>query len=246
MSAQQLLDDILASHGGRERWQSVTAIDASLSSGGFAFTSHCQPTALRNLTIHLAPHERRVVFGNFGGPGGSGHFAPDRVAIHDADGRLVAERHDPRRSFARPIKNIAWDRLDILYFAGYAIWNYLWFPGLLDEPDVTVSLPKAGDAGSGLRLAAEFAPSAPTHSARQLYHFDDQLLLTRHDYTADVIGGWATAANCVLASEIVSGLRFYTRRKVFPRMGPRQTVLPLPLLVWIEIDDLAVTFAAGG
>lgn len=245
MSAQQLLDDVIAAHGGRERWKSVTAIEASLSSGGFAFTSHCQPTALRSLEICVTPHERQVVFGNFGRPGWSGHFAPDLVAIRDGEGRLVGERNEPRKNFRKPIKNVVWDKLDILYFAGYAIWNYFSFPYLLEEPGAAVSLPTAADTGRGDRLVVDFAPTVPTHSPRQLFHFDEDLLLTRHDYTADVIGGWATAANCILGSEVVSGLRFYTRRKVFPRMGRRQTLLPLPLLVWIEIDDLAVTFDAG-
>ena len=61
-------------------------------------------------------------------------------------------------------------------------------------------------------------------------------LLRRHDYTADVIGGWATAANRCLASEVVDDLRFYTRRLVTPRFGDH-LVLPGPTLVWIELDD---------
>ncbi len=69
-------------------------------------------------------------------------------------------------------------------------------------------------------------------------------LLLRHDYTADVIGGWATAANRRLASEVVDGLRFYTRRLVTPRFGDHP-VLPGPTLVWIELDDIRVRWRGG-
>ncbi|MEZ5839349.1 MAG: hypothetical protein R3D02_02585 [Hyphomicrobiales bacterium] len=242
-TASELIDRIIAAHGGLERWRSLAAIEASFSSGGLAFASHFQPNALKGLRLTVFPHERRVELFGFSGAGRIGQWSPDRVAIVEADGHVLAERHQPRASFDRPIKNLVWDKLDILYFAGYALWNYLSFPFFLREPGITLALPDDGTAGSGTRLVADFSADIASHSPRQVFHFDGQDRLLRHDYTADVIGGWATAANLALASETVEGLRFYTRRKVYPRMGPRQTVLVGPLLVWIEIDDLAVRFA---
>ena len=95
---------------------------------------------------------------------------------------------------------------------------------------------KAGAAGP---IVASFDRDVPTHSATQTFHVDEARRLIRHDYTADVIGRWAAVANYCLASEQVAGLRFYTRRKVYPRMG-RRLVMPLPRLVWIEIDNIEV------
>lgn len=243
MSPESLFEEVLAAHGGRERWRTVAAIELGISAAGFAFASHGQSSALRGLKARVLPHARRVEFRDYCRPGWSGDWSPQHVAIRNGDGAIVCERQDPRAQFGRFAKNFVWDKLDILYFAGYALWNYLSFPFILAEPGVKLAAPGSADPGSGLRLAAEFPAAIPTHSARQLFHFDENRWLTRHDYTADVIGRWATAANCVLASEVVDGLRFYTRRKVYPRMGPRQTVLPFPLLVNIEIDDLAVRFA---
>ena len=54
-----------------------------------------------------------------------------------------------------------------------------------------------------------------------------------------MIGAYATAANFCLASVEVGGLRFYTRRKVYPRLGPG-AVVRFPTLVGIEIDDVQV------
>ena len=93
-------------------------------------------------------------------------------------------------------------------------------------------------------LRAAFGPQVPTHSALQTFHVDAAGLLLRHDYTADVIGGWATAANRCLASAVVDGLRFYTRRLVTPRFGDH-LVLPGPTLVWIELDDIRVHGRGG-
>jgi hypothetical protein len=179
-----------------------------------------------------------VVLRDFVHPGWSGVWTPNQVQIMDDNGVVVAQRQDPRSAFSRIDKQVRWNKLDILYFAGYALWNYLGFPFILESPGVTLV-----ETDTNTReLQARFDPSVPTHSERQTFHIDASGLLTRHDYTADVIGKWANAANFCLASEVVDGLRFYTRRRVFPRFGT-QTVLPFPTLVWIEIDAIRLTSA---
>ncbi len=235
-----LLEQTIEAHGGWERWRRVNCIQAALSSGGLAFASRCQPFALHHLSAAVYPHEPRVELRNFGRPGGCGVWTPQRVFMRDEHGQLIGERSNPRPLLNRVDKWVVWDKLDILYFAGYALWNYLSFPFILKAPGVSVVAAGAqGDATD--RLFATFDASVATHSAAQVFHLDASRTLLRHDYTADVIGRWATAANCCFASEQVSGLRFYTRRKVYPRFGQR-LVLPFPTLVWIELDDIQVQF----
>jgi len=234
-----ILDDVMAAHGGRERWRALEAVECSLSCGGLAFASHCQGRALRDLRPIVRPHDREVVFRDFCRPGWRGRWSPMQVQIRDDGNRLIGERQDPRASFGRLVKQFCWDKLDILYFGGYALWNYLSFPFILEEPGVSDVSGERVAAG-GWRLTATFEAGFPTHSARQVFHLDDSLRLVRHDYTADVIGGWATAANLCLAAAETEGLRFYTRRKVLPRFGGGERVMPWPVLVWIEIDDVAL------
>jgi hypothetical protein len=236
MKPNDLLEQVLEAHGGRQRWQALEYIEADFSSGGFAFSLHQQPWTLQGLKISVHPHAQRVVLQDFVHPGWSGVWTPNQVQILDDTGAVVAQRQDPRSAFSRIDKQVRWNKLDILYFAGYALWNYLGFPFILELPGVTL-----GNTDSR-QLQARFAPSVPTHSAMQTFHIDDSGLLTRHDYTADVIGKWANAANFCLASEVVDGMRFYTRRRVLPRFGT-QTVLPFPTLVWIEIDAIRLISA---
>ena len=237
MTGVGLLDEVIEAHGGRARWQSVDVIEASLSSGGLAFASRLQPYALRNLQIAVQPHLRRVELKNYCRAGWRGIWTPTHVEIRDGDGAVVSERRDPRNQFGRFIKLVRWDKLDMLYFAGYALWNYLSFPFLLESPGVEILCSNEGEPASSRQLTARFSEEVPTHSALQTFHIDHEGLLTRHDYTADLIGRWATAANRCLASAVVAGLRFYTRRRVTPRFG-QKLVLPLPTLVWIELDNI--------
>jgi hypothetical protein len=242
MPSNKILDELITAHGGRNRWQSVETIEASFSSGGLAFTAHMQPSALRALRISVAPHAPRVVLHDFCHHDWRGIWTPNHVEIRDDKDKLVLQRSAPREQFNRLPKLIRWDRLDILYFAGYALWNYLSFPFILDYPGVSVTELPAATPGDADRLLATFDSAIATHSATQVFHVDSARRLLRHDYTADVIGRLATAANLCLSSEQVTGLRFYTRRKVFPRFG-HGLVMPVPTLVWIEIDDIRVTMA---
>jgi len=244
MQATELLEEVIAAHGGRDRWRSVEVIEASFSSGGLAFAAHLQPFALKGLRVSMMPHSWQLALNGYCRPDWCGIWTPTHVQIIAGDDSVVAERHDPRTSFSRVSRQFRWDKLDLLYFAGYALWNYLSFPFILEAPGV--KLATAGDAkmAPGRRLMAEFDERVPTHSRLQTFHLDKDGLLLRHDYTADVIGRWATAANFCIASEEVDGLRFYTRRRVLPRFGGL-TVSPVPTLVWIEIGDIHLIRTGG-
>lgn len=237
LNADALLEEVAEAHGGCGRWNAVECIEADLSSGGFAFASHCQPNALKRLHVTLYPHARKVVLRDFHAPGWTALWTPQLVQLRDERGMLIRERVNPRQSFSRFSKHFAWDELDILYFAGYALWNYLSFPFILLGTGVDVREPLDGVARRPRALWARFDASVPTHSAEQRFVLDRNLRLTRHDYTADVIGSWAKAANLCTASEVVDGLRFYTRRVVFPQRGLDRH-WPFPTLVWIELDNV--------
>lgn len=234
---RELVERLIEAHGGRERWQAVEAIEFDLSSAGLAFSLHMQASALIGLRVRLFPHARRVELHGYRQPGWRGVWTPDRVWLLDAAGAEIEGRAAPRASFSRWSRQLRWDALDMLYFAGYALWNYLSFPFLLEAPGVT-PLGVEGERDGAMRLDIAFDAGFPTHSAKQAFHVDAAGKLLRHDYTADVIGTWASAANFCLASVQAEGLRFYTRRRVVPRLGAR-TVLPGPTLVWIEIDNLS-------
>ena len=79
---------------------------------------------------------------------------------------------------------------------------------------------------------ATFPPELPTHCRHQIFHLADDGRIARLDYTAEVFGPWARAANHCLTHEWVDGLLFATRRRVVPRR------LPGPPLVTIAISDL--------
>jgi hypothetical protein len=220
-----LLDQVLEAHGGLEAWRSAREIGAEIRSGGFALLSKGIARPFRHYETRVAVDRPRTVIEPYPRPGRRGVFEGDSVRIESDDGGTLAARHDVRRLFPGVRRRLRWDHLDGLYFAGYALWNYLTTPLLLTRAQVKED---------GRLLRVTFPPEIPTHSAEQVFHVDERGLITRLDYTADVIGGWARAKHRCDAYREFDGVMFPTRRRVTP-VG-----LPFPLLVRLDLERVAV------
>lgn len=224
-----LLEQALAAHGGREAWESATEVTAHLHSGGLALTLKRVRDPFPDYSATISMHEPRTVIEPYPGggalEGSRGVFEGDHVRIEDASGATIDGGTDMRRRFPGLRRRLWWDHLDALYFAGYALWNYFTTPLLLTRCEVEQR---------GRTLAVTFPPGLPTHSRRQLFHFDDAGLLTRLDYTAEVFGKWARGRHECREHRSFDGLVFPTSRRV------TLAGLPRPTLIWIEVDDVSV------
>src|SRR4029453_224699 len=126
----ELLAGILDAHGGMDRWRGYEQVEATIVSGGgfFALKGVLQDSNPRPMTAWL--HGGRSSVTPYGAPDQRTMFTPDRIAIEKLDGKVVAERHAPRDSFAGHQMHTPWDPLQRAYFNGEAMWTYLTTPFL--------------------------------------------------------------------------------------------------------------------
>jgi hypothetical protein len=225
-------------HGGFSAWHSAAAVRAIMSTGGALFLMRTTRDAFRQTEVLVNLHLPRVELRNFPRKGQTGFFSPERVWIRDRSGERIAERTNPRAAFRGVWKQLHWDHLDSVYFAGYAVWNYLTAPYLLCRSDVRIEEgATCRDKNETWRgLTATFPSGFPTHNATQTFYFYDRARLRRHDYHAEVIGSYAVAAHyCDDHQTFGSGV-FPTRRRVVPRTSSGKT-LPFPTLVWLRVHE---------
>ena len=231
--ASTLWNRVVDAYGGDARWRALLRIRVQVSANGVAYRMKWQ-TPIVEVPAEVAVWEPLVRFQPNKPDGLIEVFAGTEVRLEQPDGRVVQARVDPRRSFPGGRRLLWWDRLDQVYFAGYALWNYLTFPALLLREEI------AWEETAASTLRAEFPKGFPTHSRIQHFHFDPTTaLLVQHDYTAEVIGGWAKAAHCVLAHERTEGLPFGTRRRVLPRRRDGSPAR-FPTLVGIDLKAVAL------
>ncbi|MCV7116779.1 hypothetical protein H7I93_05845 [Mycobacterium nebraskense] len=222
-----LLDEVLDAHGGLERWGKARTVHARVRTGGLLIRTRVPGNRFADYRITVHVQQPLTVFDPFPQDGQRGVFERGAARIEGHDGEVLSSR--------------AWDPLDSVYFAGYAMWNYLTFPHLLTREGVEVS---EGDTWSERgetwrRLEASFPPNIDTHSPHQTFYVDAGGRLRRHDYVSEVIGRWARVAHHCADHVQAGGLLFPTRRWVHP-LGPGNRSVPFPTLVSLQLTDLRV------
>lgn len=225
-----LTQRVIDAYGGEARWREAKAVECRLSAHGWAFRMKLR-RAMTRVQMRASTGEARLEMIDWPKPGRTGVLDGASQVRIEADGQVMASRDEPRSYFPGGRRRFRWDDLDFLYFAGYAAWNYVTFPALLLRDDI-----EWRDV-SETTIEGKFPASVPTHSPVQQFHIDPESgLLRQHDYTAEVFGDWAHAANVALEHGVSGGIPFPSRRKVTPRKHTG-TPRPFPLLVGIEISD---------
>jgi hypothetical protein len=235
-----LLARVLESHGGLERWQRVRELTVHHRSGGIAFAGKFQGRTLAPRVAKISTDQQHAVFSPYP-PGDRGVFDGDAVWIETERGEQIRRRVGSRSQLLRPRRMLWWDKLDLLYFTGSALWNYVTAPFVFTTPGFEVHQIEPWKEGTEVwsRLLVTFPDVLHTHSRRQVFYFDAHGLLKRLDYTAEEFGKRADAAHYCFDHREFDGLTFPTRRRVFLRRSdgrPRRW----PLLIWIDIEAVDV------
>jgi hypothetical protein len=229
--AREVLERAVERHGGWSTWQRLQTVSL-------------MPRLLRGMvptlkghgrTFHLPsrmvirPREQESEFLDYPTAGSRGLYARGEVRLVDPHGATTAHATAHRGTFRGLAKyRRCWSPLDALYFFGYALAHYHALPFTLGEGQClghhrTRLGGKVLD-GVVVRLPA----SLHTHNVRQVFYFDSTGVLRRHDYVAEIIGGWARGAHFWEDYEEAEGLLVAKRRHVLARLF-RQT-LPIVAL----------------
>jgi len=235
------LENVLSAHGSLKKWKQYTTVSVVLKFGGLAFRSKLNNKGSTFRLVDISTKIPVVFFNNFPTHGLIGVFSRDEVRIETIDGIVLETRTQPRDFFKTFRRTFYWDDLDLLYFAGYACWNYFNSPFMLASDNFIVSQlePWKENGQYWNRLLVRVPDSIPTHSTFQTFYFDNGFLITRVDYRPTVFAKWARAAHYCYDYIDCSGLKFPMRREVFPNTS-NGTSKPFPKLVWIEVAELSL------
>jgi hypothetical protein len=229
-----LVDDAIAAHGGAEVFARGRPIHLDVCLRGNILASRLRSPLVRRYRLEVDTRAPRARLAPFHRPGRMGVFDGDRVAIED-DGRVACSRVDAR---AHACAHVRWDALDLLYFVGYALWNYVLTPYYFAWPGMTT---REIEPWRGLRrLEVVYPPGFPTHAPTQIFYFDAAARQVRLDYTAEVFGRWAHGAHLLLDHRVLGGLLVATHRRVH-LIGPGGrplTALPAAMEGWVDAVEI--------
>jgi hypothetical protein len=232
-----LLANAIEAHGGLSRWNAHSSLTATIVTGGdiWILKSVEQDQTPRTMRIDL--HREWASVEPFGKASQRTEFSPERIAIVAEDGRVVAERKNPRASFARHDMRTHWDPLHRAYFNGYALWTDLTTPFLLamDGFEVQEIEPWHEGAEVWRGLRATFPAAIASHSIEQDFYFGPDMLIRRHDYMVEIAGNFP-AAQYVCDPVSVNGIMVPTKRRAYMR-DENLTPMLDTLMVSIDLSD---------
>lgn len=213
-----LLDLAIAAHGGIEAWQRLRCLEIDLTIGGNILALRWKSPRPRPLSLLIDTGRVRATLRPFPKEGMRGVLEGNSVTIETESGAVTARRVMPGGAKAR--RGWIWDDLDLLYFLGYALWNYSVTPFVFTWPGFQCAETepwRESDGSLWRRLQVTYPADIPTHSRQQTFYFDKNGLLRRLDYTAEVFGSFARAAHYCYDHKVFDGLVFPTHRMVFTR-----------------------------
>jgi hypothetical protein len=234
-----LAEEMIEAYGGAPLWNRLDAVQFRLAFGGTGFRLKLLKPVRGTIVVdHAGQH---VTIEPYPSAGQQGVFEGSEVRIESADGRVLSRRSEPRPAFRNFRHFFWWDALDMLYFAGYAMWTYTSVPFVLTDPAYELRQAGTWDEGSETwrKLHVSFPPGIHTHSRDQVFYVDERGLIRRHDYTAEPFGLRARAAHYNTGHQDFGGIVVPTRQRVYPPKAdgsPRRR----PTLVWIDVENVAI------
>jgi hypothetical protein len=225
-------------HGGLGRWEQFQTVSADLVQGGALWQLKGQAGTLDKTNVTVGLRSEWAAHSPFGKARRRSKFEPGRVALEAADGTVLEELREPRKSFAGHTLETPWSELQLAYFAGCAMWTYLNTPFLLALPGVVSEefSPWKENGEIWRRLVVQFPNNIATHSSRQTLYIDQSGLLKRHDYDVEIAGG-TPGAHYIDGYIDVSGIKIPTIRRIFARQ-PDASVNREPLVVSIDLSNI--------
>jgi hypothetical protein len=235
-----LLDSVVAAHGGSDRWNNVRSITADASITGALWDIKRAGAAPKDVRFE-ADTTRELLRLNYIGKDKRSVFELDRVVIEHDDGALIDSRDDPEKLFDGHQFETPWDDVHLAYFLGEALWTYLNIPFLYNWAGfVTEEItPIEGDGETWRRLQATFPDHIKSHTRQQTSCFGPDGLLRRHDFTIDVIGGAPGRLNATDYRD-VDGIIIPTTRRAYVWQGDHELVTEPPMVA-IDIGEIRIS-----
>jgi hypothetical protein len=237
----ELLDLTINGHGGLERWNKVKTIDGDMSITGSLWARKGWPDALRDVRVTVETKSQMTSYRPFTDPNRRSVCRPDLTVIETLDGQIIKDRRDPRLAFQGHTVETRWDDLNLAYFSGYAMWNYLNAPFIFTLPGVkTEEIERWNEGGEERRrLKVTFPDAVATHCSEQVFHIDGEGLIRRLDYSAEVTGNIPTA-HYTSDYRDFDGIKLPTKRRAL-RRKPDGTAIPDFVAVAIDIADIRLS-----
>jgi hypothetical protein len=188
-SVMTSLRRILNSSGALDRWRSFDRFEVHLSAAGSILAKKTDAGALKDIVVTGETRFQSVEIAGILNGTDRGLCRADWVALESASGAFHSEQMVASDHFARVGASERWNKFDLLYYCGMAMWNFVNGPYLLADLEDSVLDYTAnevdGEAWQSIRV--RYPDHMAAESREQIFHFDSRNRHRRTDYLGSAI-----------------------------------------------------------
>jgi hypothetical protein len=241
VSTSSLLDEAIEAHGGLKRWNELKSADIHCLVNGGVWGLKGVPGILTDFHYQIDLHQQSGRIPAFTQPDQRATFQADRVGIETNEGAVIEELLRPGASLEGQTLESKWNRLQLIYFVGYAIWSYMTTPFCFTMPGFATQEIEPWKQGNETwrRLKVTFPDYLARHSKEQIYFFGSDGLLRRHDYVAEPVTKERTATHYMADYKQFDGITVPTRQRIYV-LNPDGGYSPENLLVALDVEETSL------
>ena len=236
-----LLDSALKACGGLERWKRFERFEVHVSIGGSYLASKVDATNLKEIVVSGNTRFQAAEVVGMLDRSRRGLCRMNWVGIENHSGTIAAQQSVAPEDFAKLGSKARWTELDVVYYCGISVWNFINCPFFLTENGFKTGeiAPLDTDGELCRRLQFTFPNRIATEACEQILYFDSGNQHRRTDYLrSDLTAN--SVAHFLSAHQDFSGIVIPTlrRSRFVDREGfIMQEVIPFD----IEIFDLILS-----
>jgi hypothetical protein len=184
-----LLDNALKACGGLERWNRFDRFEAHVSIGGSYLASKVDTTNLKEIVVSGNTRFQAAEVVGMLDRSGRGLCRANWVGIENHSGLIAAQQSVTPEDFAKLGSRAHWTELDVVYYCGISIWNFINCPFLLAESGFKIGeiAPLDADGEVWRRLHVTFPDRIATEACEQILYFDFRNRHRRTDYLCSAL-----------------------------------------------------------
>jgi hypothetical protein len=237
-----LLDQVIKAHGGMEVWQNFNHIAVRLRVAGHIWQIKGKVGVFTEGVFEADTHQQHSRYGSMLKPFEKSVWEPGRLTLATEDAPEPKVLLNPRKVFEGEPLEVQWNDFQPHYFGNYAWWTYFTAPFNFTLPGYQLKElgPWQQEGETWRRLEVTFPDYIETHCKVQVFYYDKDHLLRRHDYAPDILQS-IPSSQYVWDYKDFNGIKMPVTRRIYLR-NEDASYNPEPVMVSLDIDEVDFSF----
>jgi hypothetical protein len=234
----ELLEQVVAAHGGAAQWDKFRQAIGHVRISGDLWAALGGSPGYADARFELLTHEQSVTAYPVSQPGMRYRFKPNVLVIESDDGEVIETQYNARATFPKSSGDERWDDFQVAYICSYSVWNCVTQPFLFTYPGFEVQASHAIDVNGEPqpRLSIHLPSNVVSHARVIDMNVRSDGLMSSQDFVFGVMNAQVTSVFSDYCE--IQGLTLPMVRRMYRSEAWKTNREEAPVLACLELLEL--------